>query len=43
MKKFFGHSPPFSAFLIETLNAGRILTIEKCNLDGANKKRADSG
>ena len=43
MKRFLGHSPPFSAFLIETLNTGRILVIEEHNMDGADKGRADSG
>lgn len=43
MRKFFGVSPPFSAFLIENLKKGRILTIEKNNMDGANKERAGSG
>lgn len=43
MKKFFGYSPPFSTFLIENVNTGRILVIEKCNMGGANEKRTDSG
>ena len=43
MKRLLGYSPPFSSFLIETLNTGRILTIEKNNMDGADKERADSG
>ena len=43
MKKFYGYSPPFSSFLIEILNTGRMLVIERSNMDGANKERADSG
>ena len=42
MRKFIGHSPPFSAFLIEIFDTGRILVIEKCNMVGANEERADS-
>jgi len=41
--KFIGYSPPFCAFLIETLNTGRILAVEKCNMDGAARGRAGSG
>jgi hypothetical protein len=42
MRKFIGYSPPFSAFLIEIFNTGRILVIEKYNMVGADKERADS-
>ena len=43
VKKLYGYSPPFGAFLIEMLNIGRILVIENFNMDGAAKERADSG
>ena len=43
MKKLYGYSPPFSRFLIEILNTGRVMIIENYNMDGADKERADSG
>jgi len=43
LKKFIGYSPPFNAFLIESLNTGRVMRIEKYNMEGADKKRAGSG
>jgi hypothetical protein len=43
MKKFFGHSPPFMAFLNTKLVAGRIWIIENNILGGALNWRTDSG
>ena len=43
MKKFFGNSPPFSAFLVETNNTGRVMIIENSNMGGAGKQCTDSG
>ena len=43
MRKFLGYSPPFKYFLIEILNTGRTVIIEKKGQGGANRKRADSG
>jgi len=43
MKKLYGYSPPFNTFLIENLNTGRMLMIERNNMVGAGKARADSG
>ena len=43
MRKFLGYSPPFSTFLIEMLNTGRIGWIEKFDMDGAAHGRAGSG
>jgi len=41
-KLLLGVSPPFSAFLIDTLNTGRVLVIEKQNTSGATYERAGS-
>ena len=43
MKKYYGYSPPFSAFLIESFNTGRMLIVERNNMVGATKERTDSG
>ena len=36
------YSPPFSNFLIEMINTGRTVIIEKKGQDDANRKRVDS-
>jgi len=43
VKKLRKYSPPFRSFLMKALMTGRIITIEKCHLDGALSQRADSG
>ena len=43
MKKYLRYSPPFSNFLVEAVNTGRMLVFEKLNMDGADEECADSG
>ena len=43
MRKFLGYSPPFNTFLIEMLNIGRNMILEKRKTTGASRERAESG
>lgn len=44
MKRLRRYSPPFNTFLIEALNIGRIIRLEKHhNMVAAGESRTDSG
>jgi len=43
MRRFFGHAPPFSPFLIEIFDTGRNMIVEKRKTCSAGGKCAESG